>query len=339
MGKIEFTSENKGKSFDDYPRLYLEYGERARIVCIEPAPEGRFVHVLRAPAIVNGEPVMENVKQKDGTVTQRVKMDFIGRHLCLGNEDKVAQSNGKGDPENCPTCAESQKNDAVAGPTRRMAMHVVKYKIQPGVFKPQEPFQAELVAWAFGAKGFTQLVDIIGEHGDLRKKDLLLGPCENKGFQKVDIQVGGSAAWLQSDETKKFVTALYQQNKSEDLQPLIGRKLTREQINEDIQKVLMRTAIANGGSAHDGPDGTDVGGAAPGLDLDSMLGGPSTTAETPQASETPGSSGAEPTGLDLTGLDAPSTSAPTTEEPAVTGSEEKTGAGDPLDFDALLEGL
>lgn len=269
--KITFDSENKAKNDYDYPKLYLDYGERARIAVIETEPELEFVHNLRAPAIVNGEVVMETVKTKDGT-TARPKMDFVGKHLCFGRPDVLVDK--RKDPENCPTCAAANQYDYVGPATRRFAMHVIQYKVQPNGFKVQTPFQAELVAWAFGDKVFNTLTDIREEHGDLRSKDLLLGPCENKGFQNFDIQVGGSAVWLESDETKKFVSTLYAENKSEDLVPLIGRRVSREMAEQDVNTVLTKHAQAFGGHMPDAPDESEAGNA---LSLDEMLSGPSET--------------------------------------------------------------
>jgi len=329
MAKMTFTSENKKTSNFDFPKLYLDHGERARIVCIEPEPEVNFVHTLKAPQVVNGEVVMESVKNKDGSFTEKPKMDFVGRHLCFGNMNTLMEK-GK-DPQNCPTCAAAQDNDAIGEAVRRFAMHVVQYKVQPGKFAVQTPFQAELVVWAFTDSRFSQLTDIAEEHGDLRSKDLLLGPCENKNFQKFDVQVGGSAAWLESDETKQFVQTLYAQNKLDDLDPAIGRKVTKEQANEDIQKVLLKHAQAfGGGSASTGSAPTPTGGVeAPPVGLDDLLGA---GLGGPAAPEAPA-----PVSEPLEVPQAPVAEFPAqVETPAAPEppKEEKT-----LNFDDLLKGL
>lgn len=358
MAKLGFSTENKAQSAFDYPKLWLDKGDRARIVCIEPEPEFEFVHTLRAPQIVNGQAVTENVRQKDGSYQEQTKFDFIGRHICFGNLSKL-QDKGK-DPENCPTCAKAQESEAVGSATRRFAMHVVRYKTQPGSFKAQDPFQAELVAWTFTDRIFNQLVDIMDEHGDLRKKDLLLGPCENKFFQKFDIQVGGNAEWLRDKDRQDFVKKLYHENQASALQPLISRKLGRELAEEDVQKVLTRHQIAfGGGMAATQQDAAPAGDVGNEMDLDSLLGddGEKKQPEKPEPSteqqdkEHPGGldefapkepeKEPETTSEDPPGIsDAPSTeqeSKPEEEKepaPAATG-----GGGDELDFDELLKDL
>lgn len=326
--KMNFTSENKSKSSFEFPRLYLEHGERARIVCIEEQPSVNFVHTLRAPAIVNGEAVMESVKGKDGAISERVKMDFVGKHLCFGNAQTLMEK-GK-DPEGCPTCAAAQQNDQIGAATRRFAMHVIKYAVNPGGFKVREPFSAELVVWSFSDRQFSGLIDIAEEHGDLRMKDLMLGPCENKNFQKFDVNVGGGAEWLKSDETKKFVTDLYANNKIEDLDVAIGRKISRDMAQEDISKVLLRHQQANGGGSSSAqvPDLAAPGAAAAAptasLDLEGLLGGVSTE-PTPLP---------ESVSLDVEAAPEP----PIVEMPAeaAPAAEDSTKT---LDFDSLLKGL
>lgn len=320
MAKIEFSSENKVKSDFDFPKLYLDHGERARIVCIETAPEVEFVHTLNAPQIINGEVVMEKVKQKDGSITEKPKMDFVGRHICFGNPNTMAEK-GK-DPANCPTCAAGQQSDAIWGAKRRFAMHVVQYKTQPGSFKIQDPFSAELVVWSFTDKTFNTLTDIMEEHGDLRKKDLLLGPCENKMYQNFDIQVGGTAEWLVVEANTNFVKSLYAQNKLEDLTPAIARKISKEMAQDDIQKVLLKHAQAYGGNTGEGSSAS-AGEVAGGMDLDGLLSGPSgsqTTPAVPESTEAPA-----PTPVAEV---APQVEEPKAEEPKKT-----------LDFDSLLDGL
>lgn len=348
MAKVSFSEENKSKNEYDYPKLWLDHNERARIVCIEQAPEAEFIHTLRAPEIINGEVVMESVKGRDGAMTERPKYQFVGRHICFGNPNVLAESAAKGsakDIDNCPTCAAADRSDAIGPAIRRFAMHVVQYKTQPGSFKPQTPFNAELVIWSFTDKTFSQLTDIMVEHGDLRKKDLLLGPCENKGFQKFDIGVGGSAEWLAQGpegENANFVKRLYAENKVDDLTPMIARRVSKEMAQDDIEKVLLKHAQAFGGGERAG------GGAATAasMDLDNLLagGGGDAPAPAPAAAEPTPAPAAEPA-FDFGTMDttpAPSEadssfSTPTPEPAASAPAEEKKA--DPLDFGSLLEGL
>jgi hypothetical protein len=244
MAKVSFSAENKVANNNDYPRLKLEHGERALIVCIEPDPEMEFVHTLRAPEIGPDGRVIKEMKQGKKGEYEAPKMEFIGQHLCFGNFDKVSD---KGvDPENCPTCRAAVEEDGVDAPLPRYAMHVLRYGLQPGGWTVREPFSITCEAWVFAAGRFNTLVDLALEWEDLRKHDLKLGPCENKNFQKYDIQAAKGAAWLESAERKKYAAEVYTNNKSADLSALIGRKISREQANEDIARVLERASQANG---------------------------------------------------------------------------------------------
>lgn len=337
--KITFDSENKTKGNFDFPKLYLDQNERARIVCIEAQPEVNYVHTLRAPSIINGQVVMEKVRNKDGSMSEKVKSEFVGKHLCFGNPNVLSEK--EKDVDNCPTCAASQTNDCIEEPRRRFAMHVIQYKTKPGSHSIQDPFQAELVVWAFTDRVFNTLVDITTEHGDLRQRDLLLGPCENKMYQNFDIQVGGSAQWLATPENTDLVKRLYSQNKLDDLTPAIARKATREQVQEDIQKVIRLNAQAYGGGSEalTAPDW-----AQSGSDLDSLLSGdtPAPEATTPVSEADPTPVSSEPT-VDLSvpdmNVDVAEVPAQT---PAATSEVPEPAKEEPkktLDFDSLLQGL
>lgn len=330
MVKMTFSTENKQKSDFDFPKLSLGHGERGRIVVIEPEPEMEFIHTLRAPQIINGEVVMEKVKAKDGSLSDKPKYDFVGRHICFGNIETLLKS-GK-DPEACPTCAAAQQSDALDAPVPRYATHVVRYKTQPGGFKIQTPFQAELLVWAFTAGRFNTLVDIAEEHGDLRKKDLLLGPCENQMYQNFDIQVGGSAEWLLDETNTAFVQRLYAENKLEDLTPAIGRKISREMANDDIQKVLIRHAQAFGGSV---PSESAVNSnLTGGMDLDNLLS--SGIAKEPEPTPVADAPLGVPEQADTPPL-TPTAEADPVAESSTQEPEEKPKQT--LDFNSLLDGL
>lgn len=330
MVKLQFNSSNKKDTGGDFPALKLAYGEKARILCIETEPEVGFIHNLRAPAILaDGTPVMEEVKNRSGDMVSRQKMDFLGRHLCFGNIETLLDT-GK-DPQGCPTCAKSVEHaDMIDPPQRRFAMHVVRYKVVPGSFKVQTPFQAELLVWSFTDKKFSTIADIAEEHGDLRQKDLLLGPCTSEGFQNFEIQVAGSAAWLESAEAQEFVKVLYASNRIPDLTVALGRKIEKSMAAEDVQKVLNRYAQVRGTAMM--ADATAQSGAATGgTDLDALLSGTETApSPTPQPVDAPSlpdfaTANAEPPA-------APQPQA--TPEPASESEKPKV-----LDFDALLSGI
>jgi hypothetical protein len=243
MPQIPISTENRvGTS--RFPTLKLEYDERARVVLLDKDPTMEFVHTIRAPSISDGQVVMEKVKTKSGDDEERVKMDFIGRPLCLGDFDTV-RADGI-DPKRCPVCEASQDSDALAAPERRYAVNIGRYATRPGSFAPSSPFQLSILAWVFADKIFNQLVDFQEEWGDLRQHDLNCGPCQQKQFQKFDIAVAKEAVWMLNDATKKLTAQIYAENKCTSLEELIGRKSERNFMAEDVRTAILRHKRAFG---------------------------------------------------------------------------------------------
>jgi hypothetical protein len=269
MPKMTFTDENRVKSQYDFNKFSLEKGERARVSCIEGEPEYQFVHTLRAPQIVNGKAVMEtqNFRNKDGSTEARevMKTDFIGQHICVGDINILADQGV--DVQNCPVCKASKESDAVQGPQRRFAMNILRYKTQVGSFLIQDPFNIEIVTWSFTDSRFNTLIDLTKEWGNLQTRDLNIGPCESKQYQKYDINMAGECEWQKSDARMEQVKLAYKNNKLENLDAALGRRLTREQVEEDLSRVLSRYEIAMGRKV----DGTIID-VAPAVDVSSLLG-------------------------------------------------------------------
>jgi hypothetical protein len=193
---------------------------------------------------VDGRAQMMTEKRKDGTEYETYKRDFIGRPLCLGNLETLLSNSI--DPDNCPACMEAQSTDTVGPPERRFAMHIIRYATKPNGFEVQSPFSVGVFMWSFSDKTFNILTDIAVEF-NLKQHDLLLGPCENKDFQKFDIKAASSAAWLQSDSTKQLTVATYRENKAKsNLEEFCGRKVDHTWIEEDLNKIKIRWQIANG---------------------------------------------------------------------------------------------
>jgi hypothetical protein len=293
MPVADFTPEHKKESAYNYPRLKLDRGESARIILIEQRPHFEFVHTMRAPQIgPDGKPVMVT-NTRFGKEVVEPEYDFIGRHICLGNIDVVSD---KGiDAANCPVCATSKESSAVKAPERRFAMHVIRYQLKPGTssFEVASPLQVQCVAWDFGDKIFNKIVDFKTEFGDLRKHDLKLGPCENKQYQKFDIAIAGDAIWLKNKEWMEQVKETYESNKAEDLALLIARRLSRELVEEDLDKVLIRHAQAFKGGINQ--ENTEKETAAA-VDVDGLLGdGASEAAAEPTPEVAEPEASAEPT--------------------------------------------
>lgn len=318
MPVASFGTEHKVQRAYDYPKLFLDRGERARVVIIEDSPTFEYVHTLKKPLIVNGVVVMETVKTQSGQ-EQRPKEDFVGRYLCNGEVD-VLQKNGK-DVKNCVLCEESEKGDAIWGPQRRWVVHIIRYNLKPGSFEVQEPYGVTVQAWAFSDKIFNTIVDLSNEwcKGDkkLRDIDLMLGPCEVKQFQKFDINVAASSEWLEDDDRKKGTVLAFRENKSEDLVPLLGRKVTEDVMREKADEINAAVRVLNGG------------------------GGPTAPTDTPSAVELQTVVDLDALTADVPADDAPpAVPAEKAEAPAAPAAEAGTkDDGENLDFDDLLNSL
>ncbi len=254
MPTLSFTPENKTEFASDFPRLKLELNERKRVLCLQE-PNFGYVHTLRAPKIVNGKPEYASVKQKDGSFASELVKDFIGRPLCLGDLGTLAD---KGvDAGNCPACERAIACDEVDRPQRRFAMPVIVYQTKPGGFDVSTPFGCSCVVWNFTDMVFNKLVDIKEEWGSLRDVDLKLGPCDNKVFQKYDIAAAREAAWKVSEDRTTQVVACFKENQPKDIDALIGRRIERTWMSEDLNKVAARWRITNGAPAQDTDGATE----------------------------------------------------------------------------------
>lgn len=254
MPKVSLTQENKQQQNTQYPKLTLEHGERALIVLIETEPEQEYRHILEAPEIgPDGKVLKEERKKKDGSPYETTKKEFVGQHLCFGDFNVMSEKGA--DPDNCPTCAAAKENDGIGLAKPHYALHVIKYSLQPGGWTLRDPFNVECLAWVFSPSRLNTLIDFATEWGNLMEHDLKLGPCENKGYQKYDINVANSAQWLLDEKRKDFVAQTYVNNKTDDLSALIARRITKPQALEDIQKVLERyEQLTNPGSKVTVPD-------------------------------------------------------------------------------------
>jgi hypothetical protein len=267
MPRVEFKSENKVATTSyDYPKLKLKSGERARIIVGLEDPIVEYVHTLRKPQIINGVPQTIKAERKDGSTYDDYKMDFISRPICLGDATTLADKGS--DPKNCPMCKLAQEHsDYTSAPQRRYAMHVIRYRTKPG--DKQElstPFSVDVLVWSYTDKTFNKIVDFREEWGDLRKHDLLLGPCTNETFQQFDITVAAKAAWLEDDERKRLTAQTFKENLIPDLTIAAGSVKQKQWVEQDIQSILEAWGQVHG--AQSGADATGLD-----EDLNGLLGG------------------------------------------------------------------
>lgn len=227
------------RSTQRIPKLMLEANETARVCFLDPRPRQVFVHTFETVKTDEfGQPIVVHGKWPDGQPRESIDTDYAGKLRCLGSDD-VLMASGT-DPENCPACAAHIANPAaVKAPTRRILGQVLKYNTRPGTATPSTPFSATLVVWDLTEKRFEQLVSIYNEHGDLKAKDLILGPCENKQMQKFTIQPGGDKAhWISSETNQQFVKSLLEQESFEDIESAAGKLPTNTEMRIKVNEIV-----------------------------------------------------------------------------------------------------
>lgn len=250
MAKMNFSSENVAKAADNFPRLKLDQDESARIAIFEE-PEFGFVHNLRSPKIVNGQPQYKT--SKDGK--EELEYDFVGNPICMGDMN-VLLDRGI-DPKNCIACAAAQAEpDMFQKPKRRFAMHVFQYNTN-GTSKPTKNFQGSVKVWSFTDQKFAEIADLAEEAPgkDIKQVDLILGPCENKMYQKFKIISSPQVKWQESEATKATFQEVTEENKAEDLDYFLGRPVKKtEYLQDDLDKVRNKWRQMRGQSGESNND-------------------------------------------------------------------------------------
>lgn len=246
MVQVSLNSTNRRESsFTQFPKLKLKVDEKKRIALLDQPIEMAYTHALRAPRIVNGEPVMEKKVNKDGTKSwEDYARDFVGQPLCLGDLG-ILEDRGL-DTKNCPACAQSQKGDQIDGPKARYAVNVLIYNTRPGTFEVTSPFSVQVAVWAFTENRFNELIDLAAEHDEsLKAQDLLLGPCvAPENFQKYAIHTG-DAQWMKDEDRARLAIETMRENRYDDLESAIGFKASRAKMEDDIETILQRWRTVN----------------------------------------------------------------------------------------------
>lgn len=238
MPRIGYSEDFSGGEGDRYPRLKLAKDERKRIVCVE-SPWMEWTHRLEAPKIVGGVANKVMRTRKDKTQYEDYEMEFISNVICLGDPGTLQQSGS--DPANCPACESAARGTGVEGAKRRYSMTVVEYAIrQSADFALMDPPSASLVIWAFTSRMYDRLLGIQRQWTNLREHDLLLGPCEDAGFQRYNVEVAPVAAWMSSGAFANWVGQLYSapgNAPTEDqLRAACARKVALPFMAADVQK-------------------------------------------------------------------------------------------------------
>lgn len=310
MPEIDYTPENRRYQTVEFDKLKLRKDERARIVLLEK-PTFAWVHTLKAPKILNGEPVMVEYTRR-GEKVMDYDMDFVGRPLCPGDYGTIAEAGL--DEKNCPACARSAQSDEVRPPERRFATNAIRYKIKNDG-SLVSPFSCDAVVWPFGEAVYNKLIEIANEHGTIIGKDLILGPCQNEAWQKYDILSGGQNVWTADERITAVVKETHENNRSDNLELACGRKQEPRWMNEDLDKISLRWRQARGdtGAKQAGDHSADAAELSAGLDeLLAGQNGPDANAQ-----------------AEAKVRNAPSAATPNPAE----------GKGEAVDFEQLLAGL
>jgi hypothetical protein len=248
MGRISFTDEvspafNRGDSF---PKLKLKTGDKAR-VCVLETPYEAFVHQLVEPVILDGKGVMEVRKRKDQSTYEDWKDKFVASFQCLGDEETLFQQGV--DVKNCPACEASTQFDRFRGPQPKYALNIIKYNTKAGSSEVQKPFGVSAEVWVFGAAKYAELRALVKEGNyDLKKHDLILGPCEHETYQKFNIMISQTAEWLADDARKSQTMETFKENRIEDndLSKAIAQVKDRAQVESLVNRVKRNWDIVNG---------------------------------------------------------------------------------------------
>lgn len=273
MPRLTFKSENKPADNSNFPRLKLDQDETARVAVYE-APHAEFVHNLRKPTLEGGAVKYITVNGKNGSSEQQMDFTFVTNPICLGDYDTVEQRGVDG--ANCPACkAVQEAPDMFQAPKRRYAMHVFQYTTN-GTSKPTKNFQGSVKIWAFTDMKFREIIDL-GEEatdGDIENVDLILGPCENKGYQKFKMISSPMVKWKESESTQENFKEIIADNKVKDLIPFIGRQMDKSWMQDKIDEVKAAWRVANNIKGETANDGLAVAERNPNAGLDNILESP-----------------------------------------------------------------
>lgn len=244
--RMDFNSENKVNNYDGFPKLSLEAGERARVAVLE-APLVVYKHSINKPVIdpETGEIAKQTVKSKNGEY-EKDHYEYVNAYVCTGDVEKVYNDPDHIDPDNCLLCkAVTDYPGKFSAPKPYYLAHAIKYKLKQGTLNPQDPFQVDLVLWSLPSRNYNALIEISEEHGDVRKKDLLLTDCTNKTYQNYKIGAGSDAYWLSDPQRQATVAEIFKSNKADDatVKKTAGKQQTPVAVQNDINVVLERWAL------------------------------------------------------------------------------------------------
>ena len=248
--EISFSADNVAQERENFPKIKLGAQESARIYAFEN-PVATYVHNLRKPKIINGR--VQTVKDQKGNTGW--DYEFVSNPICLGDTDTL-KTDGS-DPKNCPACKAVKDHgwDQFKPPTRKFAMHVYQYTTNGNAAAPRT-MNGDTKVWVFTDKKFSELVAInesFKKHGGLAGVDLQLGPCISATFQQFNILPSPEVAWQNfANGAERLEEA--KQNRAKDLYYYIGRKMSKEAMEDKVAEIVTAHRQANGLSSETAAD-------------------------------------------------------------------------------------
>ena len=258
MPRLDFDDENRTASIYDADRLrFKENGERARILILDEAPTAIYRHYIASPSA-----------------------SYKGRYYaCLGDYATVKQ-HGK-DNVNCPACVvgERGQDKPVGNARQNLAVNIAHYRTNSqGV--SVTPISVAHSVWFFGPGVFSKLVDRKREHGDLRKRDIVL-TCTAVQYQQLDIDVSGRCEAIQTDSGKEQLRACVKTSLSnDDLDTLLATNVGFDELQAAVDESGLEI-----GYAGDPPPEPEPTAAPPVMDADTLLDGAGDTASVSNAND------------------------------------------------------
>jgi hypothetical protein len=244
--RTTITQENRvGGSTERYPKISLAKSERGRIYCYEQ-PWMEWVHRIEGPKIVNGEQVFIKTTDRNNNEIMKPDMLWISSAICLGD---IGILRDKGiDPASCIACREAMQSGDIKGPEVRYAMNVLRYGLRPSSFELAQPPSLSPIAWTFPGSRYDKILELqnitgqpaVSSPGAPAMYDVLLGPCEDSGYQKYNIAHAPLVAWQQVPGASGYIAQILP-NRATDaqLRDLCGSERTMSQIQQDVTQAKL----------------------------------------------------------------------------------------------------
>jgi hypothetical protein len=254
------TEEHKtGGLVDQFDYLkFTENGEWARLLIVGDY-WWEWSHLMRAPVIADGRPVIVDKPAKSGGTYPDYNFGFVGQRICYG--DPAVLKDKRLDPDRCPACRSAQNGTQGMTPERRFAFPVIRYKTKRGGVELQSPVGGDLLIWKLSQRMYN---DLMAQKAEIRElleipadqevrlsaADIVL-QCRSKDFQGADFKSPRRPAHAHP-EVAAFVRALWgdESNRPTEAQmkAACGRdndEDSRHWMEQDVAQVEERWAIAS----------------------------------------------------------------------------------------------